>query len=369
MKFSVKIQENQQNNTQNHPLLLRAKIPITIFNLPFLSGFSTTTHHPSDLSLSLSTNFPSGPTLKLSYSTTTATSISTATTTLPPPPLTLTLRSGIGQHGSPKDSPLIISANFSFSPNNPISSPTFSLLFKPQLGSFSLRKSTFSDPPGGSLIGKINGEASAADASSSFCFVPLERPVSLKDFSVVNNGKDSILKGISMMARTEMPVAKRVLMNFRWGVNFPEDFSKQMPFLAVNKIGIERVDEVKEVKEGKGKKKSEGNAGGDSELLKGMCLWMKRELDLLQRENREMKGKLEEMKLGQFGRNGNSGVSEVNRKKMMPVVEESIGFEQWRSKKNSGEENSKKDAKKNVSNKVSDVESELQRAIKAASSS
>lgn len=181
-----------------------------------------------------------------------------------------------------------------------------------------------------------------------------------------NNGKESIFKGISMMARTEMPVAKRVLMNLRWGVNFPGDLSKQMPYLAVNKIGIERVDEAKEVKEVKGKK-SEGNVG-DSELLKGMCLWMKRELDMLQRENREMKQRLEEMKLGQLGRNGSSGVSEVNRKKMMPVVEESSGFERWRSKKNGGEESTKKETKKN-GNRVSDVESELQRAIKAASSS
>nr|XP_027081088.1 uncharacterized protein LOC113703806 [Coffea arabica] len=376
MKFSLKLQDTQhqqqpqqpQQSNQIHSLLFRAKIPVTIFNLPFLSGFSTTTHHPSDLSLSLSTHFPSGPTLKLSYSTTSSTTATTASTaantstTTPPPPLTLTLKSGIGQYGSPKESPLIISANFSFSPNNPTSNPTFSILFKPRLGSFSLRKSTFSSTPG-SPSGKINGEA------SSFGFVPLERPVNLKDFSLENNGKDSIFKGISMMARTEMPLAKRVLMTLRWGVNFPDDLSNQLPYMAVNKIGIERVDQVKEVEGGK-QKRSEGNIGGDSELLKGMCLWMKRELDMLQRENREMKHKLEEMRLGPFGRNGGSSgaLGETNRKKTIPVVEESSGFEQWRSKKHGGEENSKKEVKKN-GNRLSDVESELERAIKAASSS
>lgn len=181
-----------------------------------------------------------------------------------------------------------------------------------------------------------------------------------------NNGKDSILKGFSVMARTEMPIAKRILMNFRWGVNFHEDVSKQVPYLTVNKIGIERLDEVKQLKEAK-EKKSEGNLG-DTELLKGMCLWMKRELDMLQKENREMKHRLGEMKLGHFGTNVDSGASEVNRKKVMPVIEESSSFEQWRSKKNNGEDGSKKEIKKN-GNRVSDVESELQRAIKAASSS
>ena len=93
----------------------------------------------------------------------------------------------------------------------------------------------------------------------------------MKDFSLENKGKDSIFKGISMMARTEMPLAKRVLMTLRWGVNFPDDLSKQLPYMAVNKIGIERVDRVKEVEGGK-QKRSEGSVGGDSELLKGMCL-------------------------------------------------------------------------------------------------
>lgn len=191
----------------------------------------------------------------------------------------------------------------------------------------------------------------------------------MKDFSLENNGKDSIFKGISMMAKTEMPLAKRVLTTLRWGVNIPEDLSKQMPHMAVNKIGIERIDQVNEVEGGK-QKRSEGNVGGDLELLKGMCLWMKRELDMLQRENREMKHKLEEMRLRPLGRNdGSSGaLSETNRKKTTPVVEESSGFDQWRSKKNGGEEISKKEVKKN-GNTLSDVESELQRAIKAASSS
>lgn len=357
MKLSLKLQEqsqiqNHQKQSQTHPLLLRAKIPISIFNLPFLSCLSTTTTHPSDLCLSLATSFPSGPTLKLAYSTastpTTATSIA--------PPVTLALKSGIGVFGSPKNSPLVISANFSFSPLSPNQNPTFTLLFKPQLGSFSLRKSTTSDPnSNSSAVGKQNGDG------NSFGFVPLERPSSFKEFSMEDYAKDSIFKGIAVMAKTEMPLTKTVMMDCRWGVNFPKDLGSRMPFLSVNKIGIKRVEEVKEVKQ----KKDENS--GETELLKGMCFWMKKELEMLQRENREMKHRLEEMKMGNAVRKGIGEAEFVG----VQVIENSGGFEQWRNKRNSGGENAKKEVKKNASNgnRASDVENELQKAIRAASSS
>lgn len=41
-----------------------------------------------------------------------------------------------------------------------------------------------------------------------------------------------------------MVVAKRVALNCRWSVNFPEDFEKKMPFLKINKIGIEKVNQA-----------------------------------------------------------------------------------------------------------------------------
>ncbi|XP_060213300.1 uncharacterized protein LOC132640635 [Lycium barbarum] len=360
MKLSLKLQEqpqslnNHQKQPQSNPLLIRAKIPISIFNLPFLSCFSTTTHHPSDLSLSLATCFPSGPTLKLAYSTNPTTPPNPTTPTALP--LTLTLKSGIGVFGSTKNSPLVISANFNFSPVQPYQNPTFTLLFKPQLGSFSLRKSTTSDLNcGSSGVDKQNGDG------NSLGFVPLERPMSFKDFSMEDYAKDSVFKGIAVMAKTEMPLTKRVMMDCRWGVNFPKDLGNRMPFLNVNKIGIKRVDEVKEVKEKK------DDSLGDTELLKGMCFWMKKELEMLQRENREMKHRLDEMNMGNVARKN------VNEGEFLggQVAENSGGFEQWRNKKNSGGENGKKEVKKNTAsngNRASDVESELQKAIKAASS-
>nr|GLL44615.1 uncharacterized protein LOC109185392 [Ipomoea trifida] len=221
MKFSMKFQDSQQKEAYETrwPLLFRAKIPISIFNRPFLCGFSTTSLQPSDdddFSVFLATNFSSGSTLKLAY-----TYNGSATS-----PLTLTLKSGLGLKGSPINSPFIISANYSIYPHNPHYTPTLSFILKPQLGPFSLKAPSCSNP-----------------------------------------------KGISVRARTEVPVSKKFLINCRWGVNFPEDLGTQMPHLSLNKIEIEMVDVVKEKKE-------------------------KRELDTVQRENREMKLKLEEFKTG-----------------------------------------------------------------------
>ncbi|KAM7491113.1 hypothetical protein LguiA_034034 [Lonicera macranthoides] len=356
MKLSLKLQQDQhhqnQKNPNQNPLLLRAKIPITVFGLPFLSGLVAADQHPSDLSLSLRTNFSSGPSLKLSY---TPTSTTTAgATTAAAAPLTLTLRSGLSLSGSPNNSPLVISAHFSFSPQNPNPNPTFSLQFKPNFGDFSLRKTTLSNP---SPSPNTNGSA------NSFEFVPLERPMTWNDFKVESATKDSILTGIAVMTKTALPVTKNVAVNLRWGVNFPADFGKQLPVLSVNKIKIERIDEVKEVKE----KKKESEVR-DLEMLKGMYSWMRREVNDLERENRELKNKLEEVKLRNPVKN-NHGYGGGDQKKLPPqVVENSSGFEQWRKNKNGGDENGKKDFKKNVNvSTTSDVESELQRAIMAAS--
>lgn len=102
---------------------------------------------------------------------------------------------------------------------------------------------------------------------------------------------DTILPDVSFKARTALPITKRYAVKFRWGVNLPVNAGAMMPmpYLTVQKIEIERAAE------------GEGNSGskvGDSELVKGMCLWMKRDLEMIQKENREMKQWLEDMRLG-----------------------------------------------------------------------
>ncbi|PWA96935.1 hypothetical protein CTI12_AA034450 [Artemisia annua] len=216
------------------------------------------------------------------------------------------------------------------------------------MGSFSLRKaiSSVSESEGkkGSGNGVENGE-------NSYGFVPLDRTVSWKGMTVDSVGKDSILSGVLVSADTELPVTKRVKVNLRWGVGVPSEFDKQLPYLRVNKIKIERIDEVKEDGDEK------GSELGEFDMLKGMYSWMSKELSELQNENREMRRALEDIKSRQVVRNQNKGYSVGGGgggggggKRVGPVVEATTeGFEQWRAKKKGGgggEANGQREVKK-----------------------
>ncbi|KAL5862546.1 hypothetical protein ACOSQ3_000060 [Xanthoceras sorbifolium] len=403
MKLSLKLQDE-------HPLL-KAKIPITIFSHPFTSSLITTATSatPQDLSFSLSTNFSSGPSLRFTYTPVSTTSVTTttATTTTTTSPFSLSLKSGLGLFGSPHDSPLIFSAHFSLSPTNPSSvTPSFFLHFKPQLGNFSLRKTTSSSNPSPTISGShsVSGAHLQSGSSSNSEFtnglvsneasgwqdLKLETTNATENGfanfnSSFHNGVDSsngigfvkeramvwrdgkkggFFTGISVKANTELPVTKGVMLNLRWGVNFPADSEVKLPYLTVNKIGIERVEKVEEVKKNK-KKNVEGNAG-DLELLKGMCFWMKRDLEALEKENRDMKQCLEEMRMGVSARSYRGG-SDGSGKKIFPSSNESFGeVEMLRGRKKNGEGNGQTELKKSVS-QANDLESQLQKAIKAAS--
>lgn len=197
--------------------------------------------------------------------------------------------------------------------------------------------------------------------------MPLDRPINWKELTVESATKDSILSGILMAANTELPVTKRVKVNLRWGVSIPPDYEKQLPYLRVNKIKVERIDEVNEEK-GNQKPRIEGDSG-EFEMLKGMYSWMSRELNDLQKENREMRRTLEEIKSRQPLKSYHGYNSGGGGKRPLPLVEDLDGVEQWRMKKSggNGDVNGQRETKKNASSM--DVESELQRAIKAASSS
>ncbi|PRQ18693.1 hypothetical protein RchiOBHm_Chr7g0208871 [Rosa chinensis] len=387
MKISLRLQDDQDTQHYCNPLI-RAKIPITIFNQPFTSSIATapSTNSSSHLSFSLSSNFSSGPSLKLSYS-------HASTTT--PSPFSLSLKSGLGLFGSPNHSPLVFTAHFSLSHTN----PTFSLHIKPQFGNFSLNKSAFSDS-------ELSGSCSNGDLDSGSCsnggfvdgFVVSEGSSSWQELSLEprggkdvnggigsveerqlglkNGGKDGFLNGIAVMARTVLPVTKRVMVNMRWGVNFPAKLGTKLPYLTVNKIAVETVEEVKGEEE-----KSGESSVKDLELLKGMWLWMRRDLEVLDKENRDMKQRLEDMKSGVSGRHFR-GESDASRKRVLPPLGETSGeFERWRNKKGGREENVRTEShtpvksvreesirvdSKKSTNQASDLESELERAIKAA---
>ncbi|XVE65251.1 hypothetical protein DITRI_Ditri07aG0166000 [Diplodiscus trichospermus] len=401
MKLSLKLQDDWNP-------LLKAKIPISIFSQRFISSLTTTAPTTNDSSGSnasqstcfcLSTNFPSGPSLKLSYAPSTS-----LTTTIP---FALTLKSGLGLFGSPKDSPLTFSAQFSLSSANPgVVIPTFSLQFRPQFGNFSFHKVTSSNPSiepdygshfvsgtqfeSGSPSHSEFGNGFAPDASSVWQEVKLEPRNGGDDgletsklghgkglysnagFGVEsslvrkNEKKAGTFSGIAVRARTVFPVTKRAVVNLRWALNLPSDVGPKMPHLTVNKIGIERVEEVMEVKEVKNK--SVASNEDDLELLKGMYMWMKRDLEMLENENREMKKCLEDMRHGISAKNARRENEGLGRRVSIPSMDNSNEFERWRSKKNVAEDDGGREVKKSA-NKMSDVESELQKAIKAAASS
>ncbi|KAJ0052660.1 hypothetical protein Pint_03379 [Pistacia integerrima] len=417
MKLSLKLQDDYKQQTQNPPLL-KAKLPISIFNQPFTSSLTTaTTATPKHLSFSLSTNFSSGPSFRFTY-----TPVSSNTTAASAAPFSVSLKSGLGLFGSPHDSPLIFSAHFSLSSTNPSTiSPTFLLHFKPQFGHFSLHKTTSSANPNPRNLGSRSGSAANLQSGSppNYHFASGSvvnealgwQDVKLEPCSTSENGfgngvgsgdgigfvKERVLEmkdgeggglfgGISVKAKTLLPVTKGLKVNLRWGVNLPANSEVRMPYLTVNKIGIERVEKVEEVK----KMNSESNVG-DLELLKGMCFWMSRDLELLEKENRDMKQCLEDMRMGVSARSyrgvsdsigkkvfpsssegfsearGFNGFSDSTGKKVFPSSSESFGELERRSRKN-GEGNGKTEAKKSVS-QASDLESELQKAIMAAASS
>lgn len=196
--------------------------------------------------------------------------------------------------------------------------------------------------------------------------MPLETPAAVKELPPQKNARASIFKGTQLAATTQMPVAKRVALNFRWWVNLAEN---QMPILRINKIGIHRVDGAV-----KGDEKSEKNEAksGELEVMKSICFWMKREVDVLTRANREMKSEFEELRRLSGGGGGGGNVKEGDKNSgggfgggnlkegVRKKAVASSPIKQWK-----GEESGKREEKKN-GNVAIDMESELQRAIMAA---
>ncbi|KAI3875814.1 hypothetical protein MKX03_023737 [Papaver bracteatum] len=365
MKASLKLREDQkqptltqpQNQTENNPKsqyqnpLLRAKIPISVLGFPFLSII--TAGDSSDLSFGIRTNSINGPSLKFSYSP----NISSTTQT----PFSISLKSGVGFFGSPQNSPLIMSAQFNLF-GNP--NPSFFLQIKPQFGDFSLKKTAVSAPltnpnPKTPSFTKENGEKNHFTDDIG---VMLERPLVWKELTEFRNGGDGVFSGVEVRAKTLLPITKKAVVKFRWGVNFPPDCGQKqkMPFLTVDKIAVERVEEKGEVNSQK--KKNKDGSEGDLEVLKGLCFWMRNEVEGLKRENRMLKESVEELNLGGSISKNHRGSESASKKVVSSSSPSTPGFEQWRNKKNGGEEKNSSGS----DSSTDDVGEELKRAIMAA---
>ena len=115
--------------------------------------------------------------------------------------------------------------------SNIISNPTLVIKLTPRLGSFSIRKSVSKSSK------MING--GATDGENSYTFVSLDQPINWNELSV-----ESAEKGIMVAVDTELPNMKRVKGNLRWGVGVLSDFEKKLSYLRVNKIKVQRIDDV-----------------------------------------------------------------------------------------------------------------------------
>lgn len=293
MKASLKFREDQKP-------LVRAKIPVSILGLPFLSAISA--GDSKELSLSLSTSFDSGPSLKISYQPNDSWN-----------PFSLIVKTGIGSFGSPISAPLAMSAEFNLlglSRGN----PTFFLQFKPQIGDFSIKKSagsTIALPADAMFFG---GRIKAIEKDpDSDLETPIENGIfpgqkkngfrpDFRSGGVLNG----VLSGVEVNARSVLPLRSNARMKFRWGVRLPEGVFaedgrylhptaemslRKIPLLVMSKISIEHVAEVERAGE-----KSRTAGGGVVEA----CYSVRRQLEALQTENGLLRKAVEELR-SEFG--------------------------------------------------------------------
>ena len=307
MKASLKFREDQKP-------LLRAKVPLCILGLPFQSGVIA--GESKELTLNLGTFFESGPSIKIAYRPNDTWN-----------PFSLVVKTGTGPFGSPISSSMLMSAEFNLIGRG---NPSFMLHFKPQFGDFSIKKSQ-SSVFDGKLVKSLNGAVPEDDSSIEVVEKPFMNGASSKTALAVDSTAGTIaglFSGIEVAARTTLPVRGRAVVNFRWGVRVPAEVKsvgenpnpnpnptagisfQKIPFLVMNKIGIEHVDG------GDSKKKTSPDvnfppASGD---VAEACFTVKRQLEILHAENGLLKKAVEDLRR-EFNSVGDSSSGERNGNK------------------------------------------------------
>lgn len=267
MKASLKFRENQNP-------IFKAKIPLNALGFPFRSSIETSTSEIKDqnLCLSFSTFFQSGPILKLFYRPNDSNR-----------PFGLVVKTGVGSLGSPIEAPLTMSAEFNFPGNR---NPSFFLHFKPQLGDFSIR-------------GSVNSKKIENDDVQNKNIVPYDEKIAEKksgkvtwaDLFMAEKAVEGLFGG-EVHARTVFPIMDKVVGKIGWSLKFPATESGfpigKMPFMVVNKLGIEHVWKYKTGID----RNSRGSDGDVAE----MCLALKKELGNLELEKESLWKEMEELK-------------------------------------------------------------------------
>lgn len=305
MKASIKFREDRNP-------LVRAKIPISILGLPFLSGVAA--GESRELRLDLATAFDSGPSCRVSYRPNDSRN-----------PFSLVVKTGTGAFGSPFGTPMAMAAEFSLLGRGSGSGPSFSILFKPRLGDFSIKKTT------GSATAPTVGKKIAVDAESDaeVSVTGIETPVIEyrpengihigknvngfpTDLTASGGGIQGLLSDVEVTARSVLPLRTRTTARFRWGLRVPPEVRtalvedaggrvpaagislSKLPLLVISKISIEHVA----ADEGKAKEKKAvvATRGGAVADVAEACLSVKRQLEALQAENGLLRKAMEELR-------------------------------------------------------------------------
>ncbi|KAE8668457.1 hypothetical protein F3Y22_tig00112319pilonHSYRG00097 [Hibiscus syriacus] len=287
MKASLKFREEKKP-------VLRAKIPLSILGLPFQSGIVA--GDSKELALNLSTFFESGPSIKISYRPNDGWN-----------PFSVIVKTGTGPFGSPISSSMLMSAEFNLLGRG---NPSFMLHFKPQFGDFSIKKSQSSVFD--KAVKPSNGRVLEDDSSIEVMDCPAVKGDSIGFFAdkrklVGFNPKDfaGLLSGMEIAARTAVPVKGKTLVKFRWGMRIPSELKSgdpkigfslaKIPFLVMDKIGIEHVDGTDSKQAILSTASRSGPETGPISDAAEVCYTIKRQLEALQSENGSLRRAVEEL--------------------------------------------------------------------------
>ncbi|KAJ8491256.1 hypothetical protein OPV22_012977 [Ensete ventricosum] len=293
MKVSVRFPEDR-------PVLVRAKIPVGVLGLPFISSATAAFGDARELRLDLSTAFRAGPSFRLSYRPND-----------PHKPFALVLKTGAGPLGSPAGgSPLAMSAEFGLFGAR----PTFSLLVKPRFGDFTFKKYVAAAPAAASPAVEVK-VASVGDGCGIEAPVVEFRPgggihagrklngfpIDVSAFSAGSRGGiDGLLSGFEASARSVLPLPNRTAIHFKWGLRVPPELRtafddpmarislSKVPLLAMSKISIERLMDDEDAH----KKKNPSSSTGAMDA----CALVRQEIEALQSESVLLRGAVEDLR-------------------------------------------------------------------------
>ncbi|KAH7512400.1 hypothetical protein FEM48_Zijuj12G0086900 [Ziziphus jujuba var. spinosa] len=289
MKASVKFRDDKKP-------LFRAKVPLNILGMPFQSGIVA--GESKELTLNLGTFFASGPSIRIAYRPNDKWN-----------PFSFIVKTGTGPFGSPTSTSMLMSAEFNLLSRG---NPTFMLHFKPQFGDFTIKKSQTSNldklvryqhgavpENNGSVEVGETPEAYSALTGKKISILPAENPS--------GGAIAGLFAGTEVEARTAVPVRGHAVLNFRWGVRVPSELKsggnpmnsiafQKIPFLVMNKIGIEHVYS-------EDPKSATATVGPQSALtfpgnadVAEVCFSLKRQMEILQDDNRLLRKSVDDLR-------------------------------------------------------------------------